>query len=200
MVNTIPFVPVVDNDFLPDAPRRLLEDGKFKQCNILLGTTKDEGTLFAMRAFPEQIPRRRPEIPRSRWETAKEDYIYSYTNDVIMDAVDQTYLDWAVVDDPDANYIWHFIDMNTDEAFACPTNECARAWSEAGNDVYLYEFTHIPSNQDGLPSWQGAAHGSEAQFVFGVALNPLASIVQTPEEINMTMYMMEAWTNFAKTG
>ncbi len=153
-----------------------------------------------MRAFPEQIPRRDPYIPRSRWDTVVPEYVYSYSNDLIIDGVNQQYVDWTVADDPDANYFWFFVDMNTDEAFACPTDTYARAWAEHGNDVYLFQFTHIPSNQGGLPRWQGSAHGSDAQFVFGVALNPLSDLEQTPEEINMTMYMMKAWTNFAKTG
>ena len=200
ITNIVPFVPVVDYDFLSDHPTILIKQGKFKQCEILLGSTKDEGTLFAARAFPEQLPRRNPFIPKSRWDMALDQFVYSYQNDVILEAINQQYVDWTVADDPDANYFYFFVDMNTDEAFACPTDFYARAWAEAGNNVYLYQFNHIPSNQNGLPSWQGVAHGDDAQFVFGLALNPRSDLEQTPEEINMTMYMMGAWTNFAKTG
>ncbi|XP_072020282.1 acetylcholinesterase-like [Amphiura filiformis] len=199
-VNVTPFIPIVDNDFLSDDPRRLVSQGKFKQCELLLGSNKDEGSSFAMRAFPEQIPRRVPYIPRSRWDSVVPMWVFMYTNDLILDAVDQQYIDWTVADDPDANYFWIWVDMNTDEGFACPTDTYARTWSQHGNDVYLYQLTHLPSNHEGLPTWLGVAHNDELQFVFGRALNPLGDLEQTPEEINMTVYIMKSWTNFAKTG
>ncbi len=201
-MNVPPFIPTIDNDFILDDPRRRVDLGEFKQCELLLGSTKDEGTGFAMRAFPEQIPRRNPFIPRSRWDLVVPQWVYSYSNDLIIEAVNQQYIDWNVADDPDANYFWIWVQMNTDEGFACPTDKFARAWAEKGNDVYLYQFTHVPSSQSGsIPSWLEASHNVDLEFVFGRALNPLIEdLVQTPEETNMTLYLMKAWTNFAKTG
>ena len=58
----------------------------------------------------------------------------------------QTYVDWKSADDPDANYFYTYVDMMTDEAFACPTDSYARAYAKAGNSVFLYQFTHLPSD------------------------------------------------------
>ena len=43
-----PFTPIVDGNFLPDGPKRLLSKGQFKKTQILLGANKDEGIYFIM--------------------------------------------------------------------------------------------------------------------------------------------------------
>lgn len=40
------YLPVVDNYFLTDDPIKLLENGEFKKCPILLGSNLDEATWF----------------------------------------------------------------------------------------------------------------------------------------------------------
>ena len=47
------FAPVLDNYFLLDSPLNLLKNKEFKSMNIMLGTTKDEGSSYALGAFPE---------------------------------------------------------------------------------------------------------------------------------------------------
>ncbi|KAL3601460.1 hypothetical protein FPOAC2_05721 [Fusarium poae] len=41
------FYPVVDNDFIPDYPSKLLENGKFVKVPLMTGTNADEGSFFA---------------------------------------------------------------------------------------------------------------------------------------------------------
>ena len=42
----MPWVPVIDEEFIPDAPIDLLESGRMNQKDILMGVNKDEGTAF----------------------------------------------------------------------------------------------------------------------------------------------------------
>ena len=42
----MPWVPVIDEGFIPDAPIDLLESGRMNQKDILMGVNKDEGTAF----------------------------------------------------------------------------------------------------------------------------------------------------------
>ena len=155
-----------------------------------------------MRAFIEQIPRRNPYIGRDRFEDSLEDYVYSYNNDVILDAVAHRYIDWAEADDPDANYFYNFIDMQTDEAFKCPAEAVARAHMNYGNKVYLYHMTYEPTTSfwGDTPSWIGVGHADDLQFVFGWHYIPGMEWNMPPLEINMTLDVMRYWTNFAKTG
>ena len=42
----MPFVPIVDGQFLPASPARILQSGNFKKTEILLGANRDEGSYF----------------------------------------------------------------------------------------------------------------------------------------------------------
>ena len=42
----MPFVPIVDGQFLPASPLRILQSGKFKKTEVLLGANRDEGSYF----------------------------------------------------------------------------------------------------------------------------------------------------------
>ena len=45
-LSVMPWVPVIDKEFIPDAPIDLLESGRMNQKDILMGVNKDEGTAF----------------------------------------------------------------------------------------------------------------------------------------------------------
>ena len=42
----MPFVPITDGKFLPDNPLRLLQAGKLKKTEVLLGANSHEGSYF----------------------------------------------------------------------------------------------------------------------------------------------------------
>ena len=42
----MPFVPIVDGNFLTESPDKLLQTGNFKQTEVLLGANQDEGSYF----------------------------------------------------------------------------------------------------------------------------------------------------------
>ena len=42
----MPFVPIVDGQFLPASPARTLQSGNFKKTEVLLGANRDEGSYF----------------------------------------------------------------------------------------------------------------------------------------------------------
>ena len=45
-VCAMPFVPIIDGQFLPENPLRMLQSGQFKKTEVLLGANKDEGSYF----------------------------------------------------------------------------------------------------------------------------------------------------------
>ncbi|XP_038079003.1 cholinesterase 1-like [Patiria miniata] len=201
--NVIPFVPVVDGEFITDNPINLLKRGEFKKSDFMTGTTRDEGSLLAARAFLRMLNDSDPFVNRTEFETKLGTYVYSYTNDLILNAVKQQYVDWATADDPDTNFFETFVRITTDEPFVCPTDAVARTYAAAGEDTYLYHMTHVPSDRnfgERVP-WTGiVAHADELLFVFGFGLLPGRDKNITAEEVSMTMDTMRYWTNFAKTG
>ena len=63
-LSVMPWVPVIDEEFIPDAPIDLLESGRMNQKDVLMGVNKDEATAFVgtlpfpSKAFQYNIPRR----------------------------------------------------------------------------------------------------------------------------------------------
>lgn len=205
--NVIPFVPTVDGDFLPDNPLSLVKANRFKNCPIMLGATKDDGSLIAARAFLRQINTDEGYANRTEFRDALERFTYTYVNDVIVDSIMQEYVDWAIADDPEANYFYDYIAVQTDEAFACPSVDFARYYAENGQDVYLYDFTHLPNqtvwtSELASPGWKGVAHAEDLQFIFGYHFNPYLTLWDNMplEEVDFTVDVMRYYTNFAKTG
>ena len=63
-------------------------------------------------------------------------------NPVLLDAMYQEYMPWEDVDNPGADYLRAFIDINTDLKFACPTDIIARAHAELGTPLSLTNLTN----------------------------------------------------------
>jgi para-nitrobenzyl esterase len=64
-------------------------------------------------------------------------------------------------------------------------------------DVYLYQFTYVPSYAVFLGI--GSFHGSEIDFALGT-LRDRKTAMATMEELTLSAAMMGYWTSFAKTG
>ncbi|KAJ8034900.1 Acetylcholinesterase [Holothuria leucospilota] len=199
MIST-PSGPILDYDFFPDMPENIINQRLAKPCEIMLGTTKDDGSLTAMFLFVDQGFTDDPQCDRARWRRNLERY--SGGNEYVADAIDLQYTDWSKADDPDANYFYDFIAMSTDTS-TCGQEPMAREWANWGLDVYRYSFFYEPVNSiyPRVPTWKGVAHGDEMQFVFGNQFQSQFANLTFPEkEITLSLDMMRHYTNFAKTG
>ncbi|XP_054749902.2 uncharacterized protein LOC129255582 [Lytechinus pictus] len=204
--------PVIDGVFLPDHPELLVQTGQFKRTNIIIGTNHDEGTAWALAAFPQHINNNeKPHMYRDLYDTWHGRYTYGPTNDVILKSIDQEYLNWKEVDNPEADYLDAFVAEITDQTFVAPADTLSRAFvTYNGGDVYLYRMTHVPSasvyeltSRDIGPGWLGVTHGEEFQFIFGWSFIPDISDSRPqlpPIEKSFTADVMSYWINFAKTG
>eukprot|EP00057_Strongylocentrotus_purpuratus_P020334 XP_011674808.1 PREDICTED: cholinesterase 2 [Strongylocentrotus purpuratus] len=204
--------PVIDGVFLPDHPEVLVQTGQFKRTNILIGTNHDEGTAWALSAFPRDInSNEKPNMYRDLYDVWHGRYTYGLTNDIILRSMDQEYLNWKEADDPEADYLDAFVAQITDQTFVAPADTLSRAYAtQNGGDVYLYQMTHVPSAsvyeltpRDIGPGWLGVTHGEEFQFVFGWSFIPDISDSRPqlpPIEKVFMADVMSYWVTFAKTG
>ena len=80
------------------------------------------------------------------------------------------------------------------QLFACSTEAMARAMEGTQAPVFRYEFTYSEG-----PSWFGASHAAELQYVFGQGLNPYTPSFQTDKQKLISIEIMRYWTNFIKT-
>lgn len=87
-----------------------------------------------------------------------------------------------------------------DTQLVCPSilfgEELARQ-SPPGKRVYAYRLMQVSKNLFGLPQpdWMGVIHGSDVTYLF------LPQLLQSDAAQNeLSRKMLQAWTNFAKTG
>ena len=129
-------------------------------------------------------------------------------SDELVAAVKMQYVDWSKADYPDADYFRSYVDYITASSFACPADQAARIHAQGGDDVFLYQMTHVPSvshwSFGGIgPGWMGAGHSEDVPFVFGFPFIPELSAIRgdlRDDEKALSVKFMEFWTNFAKTG
>jgi para-nitrobenzyl esterase len=172
------FGPIVDGVVLPDAPMRLFAEGKFHHVPILLGTNRDEMTLFmggGNRGVPKRKLGLRVVVKRTFPENADE----------VLNA-------FSCADDDGA--FPAFRDMMTVGCFTAPCRLVARFCADAGVPVYLYEFSRVPpgSTRTGL----GATHGIEIPYVFGTFKEQFGDATDRRLADAMSRY----WTQFARNG
>ncbi|XP_072174319.1 acetylcholinesterase-like [Diadema setosum] len=88
-----------------------------------------------------------------------------------------------------------------DMSMFCPTRAVANFAANAGLEVYQYHMTHRPSESFWRPlTWTRVNHGENLLFVFGVHFMPKLNWTLTPTEVDMTLRVIQYWTNFASTG
>ncbi|XP_072171007.1 acetylcholinesterase-like [Diadema setosum] len=208
----------LDGTFLEDTPANLYEKGDFAKVPLLAGFNKDEGTLTPFGLLPEYIGSPTPPVINRTAFDSFVNFFMSYANpvvghddDILVDSINQEYIDWTIADDPDADYFPSLVYLGTDIDFAAPTDLVIREHANAGGTVYKYFMTHEPTKSvfqygDGYPStpWLGAGHAEELMFVFGMPfideLYNIRAHNMTAEENALSVKFMEFWTNFAKSG
>lgn len=169
------FGPHIDGLVLPDSPMRLIARGKFHHVPILIGTNRDEMTLFLgagdgpRRKLGYRALVRRMFGPHSRAVLAA----------------------FPCERDDDAPRA--FRELTTVTFFTAPARLLARLAATSGAPVYLYHFSRVPPHA--ARSGLGATHGLEIPYVFE-ALSPL--FPHTDRELAEAM--AHYWTAFARTG
>jgi carboxylesterase type B len=207
--------PVVDGNVLEDTPANLYATGQYNHADLLLGTTRDEGTLFlpftpGFESFLTSAAP--PTISKEVFEAIVTGELSTFlrgNNEQLLNAILMRYTDWSQADYDTYDYFRSYVDFETDFSFACGTDQVARTHSQGGDNVFLYQMTHVPSVSilgflfNVNIQWLGSGHGEDLSFVFGTPFIPeLAEAFSafTDEERMLSVEFMKFWTNFAKTG
>ncbi|XP_071825867.1 acetylcholinesterase-like [Apostichopus japonicus] len=209
----IRFGPTVDGTFLDESPITIIQRGDFKDCPVIVGFNRDDGTLsmrisFIEYAFTEEPP----VINQSSFNMLVTETQTRYNPvryEIVEDSIKQQYVDWAHWDDPNHDYFDTMSRIYGDEAFSCPCLKTARDRAMmTSHPVYLYFFTQVPTTSvfaiNGYgPGWLGAGHAEEIQYVFGYPFIPEMQEWHGPMtdgESEFSVKFMQFWTNFAKSG
>jgi acetylcholinesterase len=181
---------VVDNYFLTDQPDQLLSKGAFKKCPIIFGSNKNEGNLFL---FREAILTN-GSAPRLNSLLFRALVPIFYRDNATRSVATYKYTNWNNIDDPNANL--ENIDLFFgDYFFYCPLVQYADVYTQAKQSVYQFYFTQR-NTQSKYPTWAGALHADELNFVFG---EPIPSnSANSPSERVLSRKMIKYWSNFAR--
>ncbi|XP_077984264.1 acetylcholinesterase-like [Glandiceps talaboti] len=208
----ISFMPYIDGQFVTEHPQKTVSEKTFNKVDTIMGTTADEGMLFLIILFPNQLNESKVVMDKPTFDAMVPAFVFGPVSKypMVIDSAKMLYTNWEEADLPEANYADSFSQITGDQIFVCSTDATARAHYEAGLNVYLYHFDHRPSTSIYRTGskWTKAAHGEDIQFVFGVHLisqiRPGKDIVDkwvtTDEEAGMSLQIMKYFTNFAKTG
>ncbi|XP_006136901.2 bile salt-activated lipase isoform X1 [Pelodiscus sinensis] len=195
LVHYLAFTPVVDGDFLPDRPEKLFANAA--DIDYIAGTNNMDGHFFASIDMPAL---NRPLVKI----TAEEVYniVRGLTLEKGVEGANATFALYTQMwnNNPDQEVMKRtVVDLETDYIFLIPTqNTLALHKANARNaKTYSYLFSQ-PSRMPVYPSWVGADHADDLQYVFG---KPFATpLGYFPKHRTVSAAMIAYWTNFARTG
>ncbi|XP_068430033.1 bile salt-activated lipase-like [Clinocottus analis] len=190
--------PVIDGDFVPDEPTKLFHNAA--EIDYIAGVNDMDGHLFTGLDVPS--------INSPLVDTPIDDMkrlLSSYTQQgkAALDHGFSTYTStWS--SNPSRETIKKtIVAIGTDYIFLVPTQVALylHAANATTGLTYSYLFSE-PNRMGGIarpyPSWMGADHADDLQYVFGKPFTtPLA---YWPRHRDVSRYLIAYWTNFARTG
>lgn len=177
-----------DGALLPADPSDLLRAASAKKIPIMIGTNRDEGSLFTGKVdFPKSS---------ERYARALAELFPGHGSSLVQiypwEAYQPIGRAWSA--------------MFADSMQNCPANRFAELWS-GRNPVYQYHFVQDASapllwlmtlrNHAGAADL-GVYHGAELPYVFGV--NSFAGRVGSVSQRQTRQQVMSYWANFARRG
>jgi para-nitrobenzyl esterase len=185
----LPFQPVVDGCFLPEHPLRAVEAGASAGVDLLIGTNRDELTLFGL-GNPALLAL--DDAGVVRWvENAAPDM----PGAAVVEAYREVRRRRGETVTPTA--VW--VAAGTDIVFRWPSLQLAAAQGAWGGRTFVYLFTWESPAFGGL---LGSCHALELPFVFGAVHVPAVQLFSGggPEADSLSRQMQSAWLAFARTG
>ncbi|CAN9504825.1 unnamed protein product [Ophioblennius macclurei] len=199
IVNNLVLAATIDGDFLPDEPHNLFHNAA--EIDYIAGVNDMDGHLFTALDVPS--------INSQLVNTDTEDVrrlLASYTKEKGQAGANEAYSTYTSTwgSKPSRETIKKtVVAIGTDYIFLIPTQTALYLHAEKATTgrTYSYLFSE-PNRLGGLvtpyPSWMGADHTDDLQYVFGKPYStPLG---YWPSDRDLSGYMIAYWTNFAKTG
>ena len=197
--DSIIFAPTVDGQFIKETPHHFfIKSNKRIDKNILIGSTKDEGTLFLFMLLPDLFPlnKTRPKMTNLVFNSVVKELYKSFPVS-LSQLINYEYTNWKEFNNEMSN-VMALNNLFSDSWFTCDINKFTDyIVTNSKNKVYRYLFSHHFSKNE-LPEWAGAVHTDDLYFVFGYGFNSRKKF--TNEENILSKRIMSYFGNFVKTG
>lgn len=180
--------PVTGTATLPTDPVRAFADGDATRVPVLIGTNRDEFTLFValnyLRDGRELNAAEYPDVLSDTFGARDSAAVLEhYPPGRYGDSVSLAYAAAA-----------------TDDVFACVADRMAAGLSKSAPAVYAYEFEDrrapAPEMYQQVPFAIGASHSLELRYVFDVGGAPALD----PAQRRLSEQMIDYWSQFVSTG
>ncbi|KAG5272825.1 hypothetical protein AALO_G00169700 [Alosa alosa] len=195
IVKALVLSPVIDGDFLPDDPRNLFVNAADR--DYIAGANDMDGHIFTGLDVPS--------VNQPIQSTPVEDLrvlVASFTKEKGQQAADLAYNEYTSTwgSRPSKVEVKRaIVEVETDYTFLIPTQAALYQHNSIATTGRTYSYLFSQGNRNpGFPSWMGADHADDLQYVFG---KPFATpLGYWPKHRDVSRYMIAYWTNFAKTG
>ena len=178
------------NFFEQDIPD-LLASGAYNNTDLLIGATDDEGTFFTFMRTGTTIDQ--PFVDNSLFNKLT----IGSPSALVADLLEVIYSSGI---DGSGNYEEATSNVLGDLLFNCNITSFAREVSAAGCKVFMYQMTHQVTRSIFNATWLRAGHIEDTQLVFGLPFLDDPIFVPTYDELKISFYVIQMWTNFAKSG
>jgi para-nitrobenzyl esterase len=176
------FAPYVDGVTLPRAPLEVVREGRTSGIPMLLGSNRDEWTLFDVFLGAGSVEGFKAPL-RARLGHKLDRIVAAY-----RDARAQR----------SEHRAW--VDLVGDVVFRMPMIRLAEAHADSGGHAFMYRFDWATPAFDGR---LGAAHALELPFVWNRLDLPASQILlggQSAEAQSLATHMQASWAAFIRTG
>lgn len=170
-VNNEISIVVLDNIVFKSTIFEMINQGKYKQCNIITGSNSAETGLFLMIDGTGPL--------KNSTEFINKMDIYGINlmvnvTDAFRESIYLEYLNSTTVPSSSTiDYTKLYVQITSDQIFNCQKFSLAEAYSKIGKNAYVYIDDFIPDSSKS-PQFQvygGLLHGEDITQVFGQALS-----------------------------
>jgi para-nitrobenzyl esterase len=185
----LPFLPTVDGVFLPRHPLTAVADGAASGVDLLIGTNRDEMTLFGL-GNPALMAL--DEAGVERWIA---NALPGVAGEEVVEAYRSARRRRSEPVEP--RDIW--VAAGSDIVFRWPSLQLAAAHVARGGSAHVYLFDWESPAFDGI---LGSCHALELPFVFGGVDVPVVQLFSGggPAVSALSRHMQRAWLAFARGG
>jgi len=175
----IPWGPVVDGVDIPDQPRTLYEDGAFSHVPLIIGSTRDEGWIYADRSYPAGLT-------VAQYEAAVAAEFGADAPAILAQYPADHYPSPKLA----------LSQLAGDVEAMCEARRVARLVERTGTPVYQYSFDRE------VPAVAGdqVIHGIDRNFLFGNNYGPPSNYALNADDLALFRAIAGYWTRFAATG
>ncbi|XP_059528341.1 thyroglobulin [Myotis daubentonii] len=186
--------PVLDGQFLREAPARALQRAPRATVDLLLGSSQDDGLIRRAKAVKQFEESQGRTSSKTAFYRALQNSLGGEDADPGVLAAATWYYSLEHSADDYASFSRALENATRDYFIICPVIDMARHWARrARGNVFLY---HAP---------QSYGHGSlelltDAQYAFGLPFHPAYGGQFTLEEKRTALKVMQYFSNFIRSG